>query len=62
MYRGEAKATFYHVMTDLPRYKVGDRVGQIKLGITIPMEFEWVDEINMDTERGENGFHSTGLK
>lgn len=61
-YRGEAKATFYHIMKKLPRYKVGDRVGQIKLGIAIPMEFEWVDEINENTERGKDGFSSTGNK
>ena len=61
-YRGEAKATFYHIMKKLPRYKVGDRIGQIKLGIAIPMEFECVDEINEDTERGKDGFSSTGNK
>lgn len=62
LYRGEAMAVFYHVIKKLPRYKVGDRIGQIKLGIAIPMEFEWADEINEDTERGEGGFGSTGLK
>ena len=61
-YRGEAKATFYHIMKKLPRYKVGDRIGQIKLGIAIPMEFEWVDEIDENTERGKDGFSSTGNK
>ena len=59
-YRGEAMAVFYHVMPDMPRYKVGDRVCQIKLGFTIPLEFEWADVINMDTERGARGFGSTG--
>lgn len=61
-YRNEAMVVFYHVLPDMPRYKVGDRICQIKLGLTIPMEFEWVDEINMDTERGTGGFGSTGLK
>ena len=45
-FRGEARAIFYHVIPTLPRYKKGDRVGQIKLGISIPLEFEFVDEIN----------------
>lgn len=61
-YRGEAMAVFYHVMPDMPRYKVGDKVGQIKLGITLPIDFEWVEEINMDTERGTGGFGSTDAK
>ena len=52
-------AVFYHVKPNMPRYKAGDRIGQIKLGITIPLDFEWVDEIDMNTERGEGGFGST---
>jgi len=59
-YRGEVMAVFYHVMPNMPRYKVGDRIGQIYLSTALPMQFEWVDEINMDTERGEGGFGSTG--
>lgn len=61
-YRGEAMAVFYHIMPDMPRYKVGERIGQIKLGFTIPMEFEFVDEINENTDRGDGGFGSTGNK
>ena len=61
-YRGEAMAVFYHVMPNMPRYKVGDKIGQIKLGFTLPIEFEWADEINENTERGAGGFGSTGIK
>ena len=61
-YRGEAMAIFYHVIPSLPRYKKGDRVAQIKLGISIPLQFEFVDEINENTERGEGGFGHTGRK
>lgn len=60
-YRGEAMAIFYHVIPSLPRYKKGDRVGQIKLGISIPLQFEFVDEINEKTERGDGGFGHTGI-
>ncbi len=59
LYRGEVSAVFYHVITDLPPYKVGDKIGQIKLNLTEPMSFEVVDELS-ETERGAGGFGSTG--
>lgn len=60
LYRGEVMAVFYHLLPNMPRYKLGDRIGQIKLGFTLPMEFEEVSELNMNTERGTGGFGSTG--
>lgn len=59
LYRGEVSAIFYHVFTDMPRYRVGDRIGQIKLGITLPLKFEEVDELG-ETARGDGGYGSTG--
>ena len=59
LYRGEVSAIFYHVMPNMPRYRVGDKIGQIKLGMAFPMEFVEVDELD-DTERGENGYGSSG--
>lgn len=58
-YIGEVSAVFYHVMPNMPRYKVGDRVCQIKLGFTLPMEFVEVKDLN-STDRGEGGYGSTG--
>lgn len=58
-YIGEISAVFYHVLPDMPRYKVGDRIGQIKIGATVGMDFEVVDEL-ADTDRGAGGFGSTG--
>lgn len=58
-YTGEVSAVFYHVMPTMPKYEVGDRIGQIKLGITLPMEFVEVDELD-DTKRGAGGYGSTG--
>jgi dUTP pyrophosphatase len=46
-------------MTDLPKYEVGDRIGQIKIGYTSPIEFVEIKELT-DTERGAGGFGSTG--
>ena len=59
LYRGEVSAIFYHVFPNMPRYRVGDRIGQIKLGITLPLEFEEVDELG-ETARGDGGYGSTG--
>ena len=58
-YTGEVSAVFYHVMPHMPRYKVGDKIGQIKVGITFPIEFEEVYELD-DTTRGAGGYGSTG--
>lgn len=58
LYRGEICAVFYHVMPNMPRYKVGDKIIQIKLGLTRSMEFDEVEELS-ETERGQGGFGST---
>ena len=60
LYRGEVKAVFYHINPFKKKYKVGERIGQIKLGITLPLEFEQVSKLNLNTERGTGGFGSTG--
>ena len=60
LYRGEISAVFYHVMKDMPRYRVGDRIGQIKLGISEKMNFVVVDELS-ETERGDGSYGSTGM-
>lgn len=59
LYTGEVSAVFYHIMTNMPKYEVGDRIGQIKIGVTFPIEFVEVDELDK-TERGEGGYGSTG--
>ena len=59
LYRGEIMAYFYEVIPGKEKYKVGDRIGQIKLGFTLPIEFE-EGEIDTNTERGTDGFGSTG--
>ena len=59
-YRGEAMAVFYHVMPNMERYHAGERIGQIKIGLAPKVEFEFAEEINENTQRGEGGFGSTG--
>jgi dUTPase len=46
-------------MPDMPRYKAGDRIGQIKIGVTFPIEFVEVEELS-ETERGGGSYGSTG--
>jgi dUTP pyrophosphatase len=58
-YRGEVSFVFYHVLPDMPKYEVGDRVAQIKIGTTYPIIFVEADELT-STERGDGREGSTG--
>ena len=58
-YTGEIMAVFYHVLPNMPRYKVGDKILQIVLGATEPMVFHEVEELET-TDRGSGGFGSSG--
>ena len=60
LYTGEVSAVFYHVFPNMERYKIGQRIGQIKIGTTIPIEFVVVDELS-ETERNDGGYGSTGV-
>lgn len=60
LYTGEVYAVFYHVFPNMERYKVGQRIGQIKIGTTMPIEFVVVDELD-ETERNSGGYGSTGV-
>lgn len=59
LYTGEVSAVFYHIMPNMPKYDVGDRIGQIKVGVTFPIEFVEVEELDK-TARGDGGYGSTG--
>lgn len=52
---------YYHLMPNMPKYEVGDKIGQIKIGITLPITFVEVEELNK-TKRGTNGYGSTNVK
>lgn len=60
-YTNEISAVFYHVMPNMPRYKVGDKIGQIKIGTTFPITFKEVPELE-ERDRGLNGYGSTNVK
>ncbi len=58
-YRGEIMANFYQLDEDAPMYKIGDRIGQVKLEKVLPTKWEYVDQLTT-TKRGAGGFGSTG--
>lgn len=58
IFTGEYKLIFYHVMKDLPRYRVGDKIAQLHLDFTFPANFVEVETLD-ETERGNGGFGST---
>jgi len=60
-YRGEIMAVFYTVIPGMKQYEPGERIFQIKLGFTLPFNFEFVEELG-DTSRGGDGFGKSGRK
>jgi len=64
-YRGEWMAIFTQIdntdSNDTFPYGVGDRVAQIYFEVVLPITFDVVPELE-ESDRGELGFGSTGLK
>ena len=58
-YTGEISAVFYHVMPNMPRYRVGQKVVQVHLDSCDNITFVETDELD-ETARGSNGYGSTG--
>ena len=58
-FRGEISAIFYHVLPSMPRYEVGDKICQMYIDTTVPVDFEVVEELSQ-SDRGSNGYGSTG--
>ena len=59
-YTGEVSVIFYHVMPDMPRYRVGDRVCQIAVEDREANQcYQVLDELKV-MDRGSNGYGSTG--
>lgn len=58
-YRGEVCSIFYHVFPNMPKYEVGDRIVQMKIGGAPDIEFVESDELS-ETTRNTGGFGSTG--
>ena len=60
-YTGELTVVFYHLLFDMPKYEVGDKVCQIRISFTKEVEFNVVKEFPK-TERGDGKHGSTGVK
>ena len=59
-YRGEICVTLYN-HTDANQFiSTGDRIAQLVLAPVVHAEIEETESLGVDTERGENGFGSTG--
>lgn len=58
-FTNEISAIFYHVLANMPKYNIGDRVVQIKIGLTPKIDFIEVAELE-ERERNLNGYGSTG--
>jgi len=60
-YTGEYKAVFYKILPHLPDYEVGDRIVQMQVTKPVQVEFEEVEDLR-ETERGDGGYGSSGVK
>ena len=58
-YTGEYKAVFYKIIHSLPDYEVGDRILQIQMQGSVPIEFVETQDLTT-TERGNGGYGHTG--
>lgn len=58
IYTGGLSAVFYHVMPNMPRYKVGQKVCQFCLERTEKIDFVEVTELRK-TVRGDGGYGTT---
>ncbi|KAA6310573.1 hypothetical protein EZS27_038147, partial [termite gut metagenome] len=64
-YRGEIKVKIYNLGNKIQRIKKGDRIAQLVISAVYygeKVHITYTNEINKDTERGEKGFGSSGVK
>ncbi len=59
-YRGEIQIILQNVSNDDYRIEIGNKIAQLKFSKVEPTLLELVEEINLDTDRGEKGFGSSG--
>ena len=47
-------------IADMPQYRIEQRIIQLELGTTLPLEFKEMEELQI-SERWENAYNNTGL-
>lgn len=47
-------------ISDMPQYIIEQRIIQLELGTTLPLEFKEMEELQI-YERGEKAYNNTGL-
>lgn len=60
-YRGEIKVSLHNDSTETKTVQAGERIAQLVIQKHEIVDFEEVDKLD-ETERGEDGFGSTGEK
>ena len=60
-YRGEICVTLYNHTDGLCLVYAGDRIAQLVLAPVVRADIDETDDLGEETERGENGFGSTGV-
>ena len=60
-YRGEVKVALHNDTNDTQIIQAGSRIAQLVILPYKPVTFEIVDDLD-ETDRGEGGFGSTGIK
>ena len=61
-YRGPINVILLNIGDRAFQINRGDRIAQLVPQKTIPVKIELVDNISMNTKRGEGGFGSTGIE
>ncbi len=61
-YQGEIVVCLYNGGTEPINIKPLDRIAQLVFSFSYHPYFDYVEEFSKTTERGENGFGSTGMK
>lgn len=61
-YRGEIKVNLHNTGTETRTFAIGDRIAQMVIQKCEHIEWELTEDDLTETDRGDNGFHSSGFE